>query len=176
MQRPPWVIRRASCGVAVQPWCDAGPDRDRAPGPGRARAAAALRASGASNGPREGPSVYCTSALRNALARGSKGVHVPQAQRRRPGVCEGAAGWAAHPRPRLAQVPVHVAHQLTQGGVCWRRPPWLVGCCTRRRRILLVLNPSIILGSKHPHFPGEYNTENNRFSRYLDLEKIKSLI
>ena len=136
---------------------------------GRARAAAALRAS-ASNGPREGPSVYCTSALRNALARGSKGVHVPQAQRRRPGVCEGAAGWAAHPRPRLAQVPVHVAHQLTQGGVCWRRPPWLVGCCTRRRRILLVLNPSIILGSKHPHFPGEYNTEynteNNSFSRY----------
>ena len=44
------------------------------------------------------------------------------------------------------------------------------GCCTRRRRILLVLNPSIILGSKHPHFPGEYNTEynteNNSFSRY----------
>ena len=159
VQRPPWVIRRASCGVAVQPWCDAGPDRDRAPGPGRARAAAALRAS-ASNGPREGPSVYCTSALRNALARGSKGVHVPQAQRRRPGVCEGAA------HPRLAKV----VHQLTQGGVCWRRPPWLVGCCTRRRRILLVLNPSIILGSKHPRFPGEYNTEynteNNRFSRY----------
>ena len=68
VQRPPWVIRRASCGVAVQPWCDAGPDRDRAPGPGRARAAAALRASGASNGPREGPSVYCTGALWKALA------------------------------------------------------------------------------------------------------------
>ena len=65
VQRPPWVIRRASCGVAVQPRCDAGPDRNRAPGPGRARAA--LRAS-ASNGPREGPSVYCTGALWKALA------------------------------------------------------------------------------------------------------------
>jgi hypothetical protein len=39
VQRPPWVIRRASCGVAVRPRCDAGPDRNRAPGPGRARAA-----------------------------------------------------------------------------------------------------------------------------------------
>ena len=38
VQRPPWVIRRASCGVAVRPRCDAGPDRNRAPGPGRARA------------------------------------------------------------------------------------------------------------------------------------------
>ena len=66
---------------------------------------AAGRAS-ASNGPREGPSVYCTGALREVLARGSKGVHVPQ--RRRPGVCEGAAGRAAH--PRLAQV----VRQLTQ--------------------------------------------------------------
>ena len=115
---PPWVIRRASFGVAVQPRCDAAPDRNhrshRAPGPGRRRARAALRAS-ASNGPgpREGPSVYCTGALRKALARGSKGVHVPQ--RRCPGVCEGTAGRGAH--PRLAQV----VHQLTQGGVCWRR-------------------------------------------------------
>ena len=169
VQRPPWVIRRASCGVAVQPRCDAGPDRNRAPGPGRARAA--LRAS-ASNGPREGPSVHCTGALRKALARGSKGVHVPQAQRRCPGVCEGAAGWAAH--PRLAQV----VHQLTQGGVCWRRPPWLVGCCMRRRRILLVLNPSSILGSKHPHFPGEdnteYNTEYNTLSSYRVLYSSRS--
>jgi len=109
VQRPPWVIRRASCGVAVQPRCDAGPDRNRAPGPGRARAALQLRAS-ASNGPREGPSVYCAGALRKALARGSKGVHVRVQQRRCPGVCEGTAGRGAH--PRLAQV----VHQLTQGG------------------------------------------------------------
>ena len=118
VQRPPWVIRRASCGVAVLLLCGPGVMQApiamelRAPGPGRARAALRLRAS-ASNGPREGPSVHCTGALRKALARGSKGVHVPQ--RRCPGVCEGTAGRGAH--PRLAQV----VHQLTQGGVCWRR-------------------------------------------------------
>ena len=43
----------------------------------------------------------------------------------------------------------------------------------RRRRILLVLNPSVILGSKHPHFPGEdnteYNTEYNTLSSYRVL-------
>ena len=55
-------------------------------------------------------------------------------------------------------------------GVLTAPAPGQVGCCVRRRGILLVLNPSIILGSTRAHFPGEhyteYYTEYNKLSSY----------
>ena len=76
-----------------------------------------------------------------------------------------ATAGPAGPRLRLAQ--------LVQGAaaVCRRRPPWPMGRCMRRKRILLVLNPSIILGSKRAHFPGEHNTE--YYTEYYTLSSYR---
>ena len=132
VQRPPWVIRRASCGVAVLMLC--GPGVMQAPiaielraqaGPGRGPRPAGLgleRASGRafgllhgrppeSPGPREQGGARATSAVPRGLRVHSRAGSTPAAGPGGPPVGAGRGVLAAY----------------------WRRPPWLVGCCMRRR-------------------------------------------